>query len=177
MRRAPLALLAVLGAATSAAGYTLGARQERPVAADPVPAAAKRFTAPGGAFSVELPPDWHVQASGPAATVLARRDEQGLVVVRRRGAVRTDLARLGRHVEKRLLRELPGARSTGSRTFRTAGGDPALLTTLVRGDRVHGVAVLPAGEASFSLDLLAAGDEPAAARELAAVVRSFRPSR
>jgi hypothetical protein len=178
MTRRPLLALAAAGVLASAAGYALGAAGDRPEpAAAPAAPQAARYTAPDRSFDVRLPEGWRVQAAGPAATVLARRDELGLVVVRRRGAVRTGLPRLGRHLEKRLERELPGARSTGSRVFTSAAGGDALLTTLVRGDRVHGVAVVPAGGASFSLDLLAAGSAPDAAREVAALVRSFRPSR
>lgn len=145
-------------------------------AGDPAQAKPReqRVTAASRAFSVVLPKGWHVEADGPGATVLERDDDRGLAVVRPRGALKPDLARLGRHLEKRLLRELPGARPAGTRTFETAAG-PGLLTTLVRGDKVHGLAVLPAGDRSFSIDLLASGGSDAAARDLARVVRSFRP--
>lgn len=171
--------LKLAGTAAAGAALAAGAIALTTAGHAPGPDAAEqtRYTAADRSFSVTLPEGWRVQASGPAATVIARPDRHGLVVVRRRGAVTTDLPRLGRHLEKRLLRELPGARPAGARTYRTAAGGQALLTTLVRGTRVHGVAVLPAGTRSFSLDLLAEGGDRAAARELAAVVRSFRPQR
>lgn len=173
---AAIALAAVGGGLLTAGAMTVtGDEAPAPPAVRASAPAPPRHAAADGAFSVALPRGWRVEADGPGATVLRRAGDEGVVVVRRRGPVRTDLPRLGRHLQARLLRELPGAEPAGRRIFRTQAGE-ALVTTLARGTRVQGVAVVPAGSQSFSLDLLADGRSTAAVRDLALIVRSFRPA-
>ena len=168
MRRALALLAAAAAGAGAVAVITTGGDDA------PTPAAAQRWTAPDRAFSVALPQGWRAIESGDAATVLARRDRRGLVVVRPRAAVTGSLDALGAGLTKQVRRQLPGARAAGTRRFR-AGGRDALLTTFVRGSRVHAVAVVPAGSRrSWSLDVVAAG-EGAVARDVAGLLRSFRP--
>ena len=54
-----------------------------------------------------------------------------------------------------------------------------LVYTFVRprANQVQSVVVAPAGDRSYTLDLVADGDAPDVARELAAMVRSFSPRR
>lgn len=174
---ARLALAAIAGGALTAGALAVtGERTPAPARAGTAPPAVRTVATTGGTARVALPAGWRVRADGPAATVLAGPSGDDVVVVRRRGRVRTDLPRLGRHLAKRLQRDLPGAEPAGTRTFATTHGE-ALVTTLVRGDRVHGVAVVPDGARSFSLDLVAGGRSPDGARALAAIVRSFEPAR
>jgi hypothetical protein len=58
-------------------------------------------------------------------------------------------------------------------------GGQALVYTFVRpaANQVQSVVVAPAGDRSYTLDLVADGDAPDVARELAGMVRSFAPKR
>jgi hypothetical protein len=59
------------------------------------------------------------------------------------------------------------------------GGAEGLLYTFVRpaSGQVQSIVVAPAGDRSYTLDLVADGDAPDVARELASMVRSFAPER
>lgn len=175
-RLLPFAAAAVAGAAVLASCLALlGATGEsaRPPART---AAASTWTAPGGTFSIATPPGWRAVARGPAATVLARADRRGVVVIRRRAAVREPLSAIARRLEGRLRRRMPGFRPTGAR-LATVGGAPGLVYTFARPDanQVQSIVVAPAGSSSYTLDLVADGDAPDVARELAGMVRSFAP--
>jgi hypothetical protein len=140
--------------------------------------ATPRWTAPDGGFSIALPRGWKPVASGSAATVIQRADNRGVVVIRRRAAVTEPLPSLGAKLERRLRRQIPDFRRAGAR-LATVGGRQGLVLTFVRSraDRVQSVVLAPAGDRSYTLDLVADGDAPDVARELAGMVRSFSPKR
>ena len=168
-----LGLVAAIAVLVGGAVVAVTGGGEDPVA----PAAvAKRWTAPDRSFSVALPPSWTAAASGLGGTVLSRADDAGLVVVRRHPGVKGTLTALSPALVRSVRKALPGARSAGTRRFK-AGGRAALLTTFVRGSRVHAVAVVPAGaDRSFSLDAVATGGQASVARDIGALLRSFRPA-
>jgi hypothetical protein len=101
-----------------------------------------------------------------------------VVVIRRRAAVAGSLDALAGKLERRLRRELPDFRPAGARVA-PVGGEQGLVYTFVRprANQVQSVVVAPAGDRSYTLDLVADGDAPDVARELAAMVRSFSPER
>jgi len=143
----------------------------------PKPATAT-WTAPDGTFSIATPRGWKATASGPAATVLERADKRGVVVVRRRAALTDALQTLAPKLERKLRRQIADFQPAGSR-LATVGGRQGLVYTFVRpkANQVQSVVVAPAGDHSYTLDLVADGDAPDVARELAAMVRSFSPQR
>jgi hypothetical protein len=145
------------------------------VAAKP---AATTWKAPDGSFSISTPRGWKAVASGEAATVLERADKRGVVVIRRRAAVSDPLETLAGKLERKLRRQISDFQPAGSR-LATVGGGQGLVYTFVRrrANQVQSVVVAPARDRSYTLDLVADGDAPDVARELAAMVRSFSPKR
>lgn len=138
--------------------------------------ATATWTAPDGSFSIATPRGWKAVASGDAATVLERADKRGVVVIRRRAALTEPLEELATGLERRLRRQVADFQPAGS-SLATVGGRQGLVYTFVRpkANQVQSVVVAPAGERSYTLDLVADGDAPDVARELAGMVRSFSP--
>jgi hypothetical protein len=153
---------------------TGGGAEAKPAAKRATP----RWTAPDRAYSIATPRGWKATASGPAATVIERADKRGVVVIRRRGPVDEPLPSIGAKLERRLRKQIPDFRPAGAR-LATVGAEQGLVFTFVRSraNQVHSVVVAPAGDRSYTLDLVADGDAPDVARELAGMVRSFSPRR
>lgn len=144
----------------------------------PAAATAKTWKAPDGSFEIATPRGWKAVADGSAATVLERSDKRGVVVIRRRAAVTVPLERLATGLERRLRRQFADFEPAGSR-LANVGGEQGLVYTFVRSsaNQVQSVVVAPAGDRAYTLDLVADGDAPDVARELAGMVRSFDPKR
>jgi len=140
--------------------------------------AATTWKAPDGSYSIATPSGWKAVASGPAATVLERADKRGVVVIRRRAAIADPLDTLAAKLERKLRGQIADFQPAGSR-LATVGGGQGLVYTFVRprANQVQSVVVAPAGSRSYTLDLVADGDAPDVARELAAMIRSFSPRR
>jgi hypothetical protein len=145
---------------------------------DSGPEKVATWTPRDGAYEIAMPRGWKAAASGPAATVIERADKRGVVVIRKRGAVAEPLDALAAKLERRLRKQVADFRPAGSRVA-TVGGAQGLVYTFVRSrsNQVQSVVVAPAGDRSYTLDLVADGDAPDVARELAAIVRSFSPRR
>ena len=141
-------------------------------------AAGKIWKAPDGAYSISTPAGWKAVASGSAATVLQRADKRGVVVIRERAAVTGPLDALAGKLERKLRGQFADFQPAGSR-LAEIGGEQGLVYTFVRSqsDQVQSVVVAPAGDRSYTLDLVADGGAPDVARELAGMVRSFAPKR
>jgi len=173
-RAIPFAAAALAGAVVLALclAVTGGSR----TAERSAPAPAATWKAPDGSFSIATPAGWKAVANGSAATVLQRADKRGVVVIRRRAAVTAPLSRLAGQLQRRLRGQIADFEPAGSR-LATVGGTQGLVYTFVRpvANQVQSVVVAPAGDRSYTLDLVADGDAPDVARELAAMVRSFTP--
>ena len=145
---------------------------------DAKPAATKTWNAPDGSYSIAAPQGWKAVASGSAATVLERADKRGVVVIRERAAVTGPLDALAAGLEKKLRSQFSDFEPAGTR-LTTVDGAERLVYTFVRtgANQVQSVVVAPAGNRSYTLDLVADGDAPDVARELAGMVRSFAPKR
>jgi len=146
--------------------------------AGPAKAEAKPWKAPDGSFSIVTPRGWKAVASGSAATVLQRGDKRGVVVIRQRAAVTGSLDALAGKLERKLRRQIADFQPAGAR-IAAVGDGQGLVYTFVRpkANQVQSVVVAPAGSRSYTLDLVADGDAPEVARELAGMVRSFSPRR
>jgi hypothetical protein len=144
----------------------------------PAKPSATTWKAPDGSYSISTPRGWKAVASGSAATVLQRADKRGVAVIRRRAAVTDPLETLAPRLERKLRGQIADFQPAGSRVA-TVGGGRGLVYTFVRprANQVQSVVVAPAGDRSYTLDLVADGDAPDVARELAAMVRSFTPRR
>jgi hypothetical protein len=136
------------------------------------------WKAPDGSYSIVTPRGWKAVASGSAATVLERSDKRGVVVIRRRAAVSGSLDALAGKLERKLRGKIADFQPAGAR-LAAVGGGQGLVYTFVRpkANQVQSVVVAPAGDRSYTLDLVADGDAPDVARELAGMVRSFSPKR
>ena len=141
-------------------------------------AATSTWNAPDGSYSISTPQGWKAVASGPAATVLQRADKRGVVVIRERAALEQPLDAVAAQLERRLEKSVPDFRPAGARVA-PVGDEDGLVYTFVRprAGQVQSVVVAPAGDRSYTLDLVAEGDAPDVARELAGMVRSFSPAR
>ncbi len=172
-RALPFAGAAIAGALLLALCLALTGGGEAPAKAE-----AKTWKAPGGAYSIVTPDGWKAVASGKAATVLERGDKRGVVVIRERAAVTGSLDALAKQLERKLRRQIGDFQPTGAR-LASVGGAQGLVYTFVRpkANQVQSVVVAPAGTRSYTLDLVADGDAPDVARELAGMVRSFSPKR
>jgi hypothetical protein len=173
MRRAlPFAAAALAGALVLALILALAGR-----GGDGAPArASSSFTARDGAFTIAAPRGWKTVAEGPDATVLQRSDKRGVVVIRRRAAVSDPLDAVAARLERSLRSRLAVFRPAGARVA-TMGGSDRLVYTFVRprADKVQSIVVAPAGDRSYTLDLVADGGAPDVARELGSMVTSFAP--
>jgi hypothetical protein len=147
-------------------------------AAGPAVAKAATWKAPDGSYSIVTPRGWKAVASGAAATVLQRSDKRGVVVIRRRAALNGSLKALAGTLERRLRGQIADFKPAGAR-LTAVGGGQGLVYTFVRpkANQVQSLVVAPAGDRSYTLDLVADGDAPDVARELAGMVRSFSPKR
>jgi hypothetical protein len=171
-RALPYGAAAIAGALVLALCLALtgGGAEAKPAAKVPT------WTAPDGAYSIATPRGWKAAASGPAATVIERADKRGVVVIRRRGAVTEPLDALAVKLERRLRKQVADFQPAGSRVAPVGGGSGLVFTFVrSRANQVQSVVVAPAGDRSYTLDLVADGDAPDVARELAAMVRSFSP--
>ena len=173
----PFAGAAIGGALVLALCLALagGGAAAKPLAPKP---AATTWKAPDGSYSISTPRGWKAVASGSAATVLERSDKRGVVVIRRRAAITDPLDTLAAKLERKLRGQIADFQPAGSR-LATVGGGEGLVYTFVRprANQVQSVVVAPAGTRSYTLDLVADGDAPDVARELAGMVRSFSPRR
>lgn len=172
-RLLPLAGAALGGALALAAFLALTGGGERSAQ----PAATPTFTSAAKGFTIATPKGWKPVADGKAATVLRRGDDRGVVVIHERPAVAGSLDELAAGLRRSLARKLPGAREAAVRKV-AVGGAEGLVYTFVQpaSGRVQSVVVAPAGDRSYTLDLVADGDAPDVARELASMVRSFAPA-
>jgi hypothetical protein len=173
-----IALLAALAGAAVAAGVLVATR-------DDSPAAPQHATAlHGDDFALAYPAGWSptradklAKLPGRPAAVIERKDGKGTVVVRRKAAPRNQsLKALTRDLSAGLGKRFDDFRFVSSRVTRVRGGN-AFLYTFVRTKQktAQSIALVRVGKTNFTLDAVAASGDPRAAREVAAIVRSFGP--
>jgi hypothetical protein len=175
MKRLPALLLAALtGAALLAlTGLALGPADDGAASAR-----SATYTAPDKSFTIALPTGWRAVAHGAGGTVLRRSTGEATLVVRRHGALTQSYSQLGKKLVKTLERKLDGDVKTLQAARVPVGNGDGLLVSFLRPStaRVQSIVVTPAGAASYTLDLVAAADDAAVAREQGAMVRSFTPA-
>ena len=171
------ALLAALAGAAIAAGMLVATRDDAPA-----PAHAKELRADD--FALAYPAGWAptradelAKLPGRPAAIVRRTDGKGVVIVRRKAAPRDQsLKALTRDLSAGLDKRFDDFRFVSSRVARVRAGN-AFLYTFVRTKQktAQSIALVRVGKTNFTLDAVAASGDPRAAREVAAIVRSFGP--
>jgi hypothetical protein len=171
------ALLAALAGAAIAAGMLVATRDDAPA-----PAHAKELRADD--FALAYPAGWAptradelAKLPGRPAAIVRRTDGKGVVIVRRKAAPRDQsLKALTRDLSAGLEKRFDDFRFVSSRVARVRAGN-AFLYTFVRTKQktAQSIALVRVGNTNFTLDAVAASGDPRAAREVAAIVRSFGP--
>jgi hypothetical protein len=171
-------LLAALAGAAVAAGLLIGMRGDTPAK----PKGATELRGPG--FALAYPARWKPVPAGQTAgveghpaAIVRRSDGKGIVVVRRKSApADQSLRKLTRDLSAGLQRRFPDFRFVSARVADVRGGTAFLYTFVrTRQKTAQSIALVKVGTTSFTLDAVAASGDPRAAREVAAIVRSFGP--
>jgi len=136
----------------------------------------------GPGFALAYPKGWAPQRAeqlaklpGHPAAVVRRADGKGVVIVRRKAAPRDQSLRaLTRDLNGGLAKRFSDFRFVSSRVVRVRAGN-AFLYTFVRTEQktAQSIALVRVGKANFTLDAVAGAGDTRAAREVAAIVRSF----
>ena len=172
-----IAALVLVLAAAAAAAATLLLRGDDP-------AATPTLNGPASApFQVEYPRSWRpveaaqlAQLPGSPLAVLRRRDGRGTVVFTRRAPVTRSLDRLTPGLKRSLDRRFPDFREIGAKVI-ALGDSRALVYTFARTrtGTAQSVVIVPSGTQSFALNAVVPARSPDAAREVGAIIASFRP--
>ena len=176
-RNVLIALLAALAGAALAAGV-IAAGGSDPAA----PQRAKELRGPG--FELGYPAGWSpapaaelAKMPGRPVAVVRRADGKGVVIVRRKGAPKDQsLKALTRDLNAGMAKRFPDFRFVSARVTRVRAGNAFLYTFLrTQQKTAQSIALVRVGRANFTLDAVAASGDVRAAREVAAIVRSFGP--
>jgi hypothetical protein len=151
-----------------------------------VPAAVRdgeELSAPGDAFRMRYPKGWERVANdalgvdGDAALAAIRRtDGSAQLVVQRAGRLSESRAQVAAGLTRRLRKQVADFELVNAEDVRLPSGE-ALSYTFLRKKtgQVQNLTVVDKGDASYTLSSVVAGDAQGAAREVAAIVRSFDP--
>jgi hypothetical protein len=175
----PLALVVLLAAAAVVLTATVLRGEDRSSSSSPT------LSGPASApFEVEYPSTWQavgesqrLQLPGQPLAVLRRRDGAGTVVVTERPPVTTPLDELPRGLKARLSQRFPDFREVGAKVV-SLGDTRALVYTFARTKTgtAQSLVVVPSGDRSFTLNAVVPPRSPEAAREVGAIIASFRPT-
>jgi hypothetical protein len=133
-------------------------------------------------FALAFPAGWNAvpaeqlaKLPGRPAAMVRRADGHGTVIVRRKAAPKDQSLRaLTKDLTARLGKGFSDFRFVSSRVVPVRGGDAFLYTFLrTRSKVAQSIAIVRVGKTSFTLDAVAATGDERAAREVAAIVRSF----
>ena len=140
---------------------------------------------PGDAFTLRYPKkgwqaltqkDLGQQATQGVAGV--RRADGGAIVIvqERQGKLGTKLEQLPDDLTKQLKKSIKDFRFVDSNPVTLPAGKAVSYTFLrTKSDRVQNLVVIPVGDRTYTLNSLIGGKQRDAAREVAAIVRSFEP--
>jgi hypothetical protein len=136
----------------------------------------------GGDFTVAFPAGWNAvpaeqlaKLDGRPAAMMRRADGHGTVIVRRKDAPKNQSLRaLTKDLTAQLDRRFTDFKFVSSRVAQIRGGNAFFYTFLrTRAKVAQSIAIVRVGKTSFTLDAVAAAGDARAAREVAAIVRSF----
>jgi hypothetical protein len=132
-------------------------------------------------FALKYPATWtEIDVSGltdadpPPIAAIRRKDRKGLITVTVRGPVRGSLAEVRKRLPGELNKRFADFKLVDSREQRVQAG-PAVYTSWVRtkSGNVQSNLFVPAGNISFSVDVLLPADARDAAAEAGIILRSF----
>ena len=179
-RKLPLVLIAGLVLAAAAA-FTIS----RLLAADGDSTKTPTLSGPASApFQLEHPRSWKpldarqlAKLPGDPTAVLRRSDGRGTVVLTRRAPVAGPVDRLAPGLKRKLDRRFPDFREIGAKVV-SLGGSRALVYTFARTrtGTAQSVVIVPSGDHSYTLNAVVPPRSPDAAREVGAIIASFRPN-
>lgn len=138
----------------------------------------------GPDFALAYPAGWAptradalARMPGRPAAVIRRPDGKGTVIVRRKGTPEDQsLKALTRDLNAGLGKRFTDFRFVSAKVTPVRGGNAFLYTFVrTRAKTAQSIALVRVGETSFTLDAVAASGNVRAAREVAAIVRSFGP--
>lgn len=175
----PVALVVLLAAAVVVLATTVLNGE------DPATKTSPSVSGPADApFEIEYPDTWQsvaqaerLQLPGQPLAVLRRRDGAGTVVVTKRPPVTTPLDQLPAGLKARLSKRFPDFREVGAKSV-TLGDTRALVYTFARTKTgtAQSLVVVPSGDHSFAINAVVPPHSPEAAREVGAIIASFRPN-
>jgi hypothetical protein len=142
-----------------------------------------KLTGSGNAnFSLAYPNGWstvsksdlNAKPGGPIAGV-RRDDGAGFVFVREKGRAPKNFGAFSTELTRELDKLVPDFQKRSARVIKIAGGQ-AFFFSYVRKRKgtVHTVVVAPAGKRSYALDTVSQGGREDVAREIAAMILSFK---
>jgi len=130
--------------------------------------------APQRPFGIVVPAGWSEIPSANAIAAIRSNDRKATLTVRRTAPVRATGVQLVHGIGRELRARFPGFKPVNAR-FANVRGGRAFVYTFVHGHTVQVLALVSAHGQAYAIDGVAASDAPDAARQLAAVVRSFGP--
>ena len=175
----PIALVALVAAIAGGVYLTLFASD------DAETGRSASISGPADApFEIAYPDNWQsvsaeerAQLPGQPLAVLRRSDGRGTVVVAKRPPVTMPLDRMPAALKARLDKRFPDFREVGAKVV-NLGDSRALVYTFARTKTgtAQSLVVVPNGDHSFTLNAVVPPQSPEAAREVGAIIASFRPS-
>jgi hypothetical protein len=175
-------LLIALLAAVAGAAIAIGALAA--TGASDAPDRPRSTELRGDDFALAYPAGWAptrretlAKMAGHPAAVVRRRDGKGVVIVRRKGTPEDQSLRaMTRDLNAGLTKRFSDFRFVSAKVERLRGGN-AFLYTFVRTKEktAQSIALIRVGKTNFTLNAVAASGDVRAAREVAAIVRSFGP--
>jgi hypothetical protein len=151
--------------------------------ADQVLADSRQLTGPDKAYTLRYPKGWEEVKrrekdvpEGAAISMVKRSDDKATLIVQQRGKLEQDLDEVRSDLTKQLSKEIRDFKLVRAGEVRLPAG-PALSYTFVRtkSGRVQNLVVVPSNDRTYTLNAVIAPGADAAAREVAAIVRSFDP--
>jgi hypothetical protein len=173
-----IAVLAALAGAAIGTGLLAGSGDSGHAARTD----AKELRGPG--FAIAYPSGWapstaatRAKLPGHPVAVIRRTDGKGVVIVRRKAAPKDQtLKALTRDLNAGMAKRFDDFRFVSARVARVRGGNAFLYTFVrTRQKTAQSIALVRVGDANFTLDAVARSGDMRAAREVAAIVRSFGP--
>lgn len=134
-------------------------------------------------FKLDYPKGWEriagadlgVEEGEPMAAV-RRQDGTAQMIVQRAGALAETPQQLSDGLTKRLKKEIEDFRLVRTSQVKIPAGSAISYTFVrTRSGKVQNLTVVPQGKSTYTLNSVVAGDNEQAAREVAAMVRSFDP--
>lgn len=151
--------------------------------ADKLLAGSRELKGPESAYTLRYPKGWEevkqrakeVPADAPISMV-KRSDDKATLIVQQRGKLEQDFDQVQNDLTKQLRKEIKDFKLVRAGEVKLPAGD-ALSYTFVRtkSGRVQNLVVVPSKDKTYTLNAVIAAKADAAAREVAAIVRSFNP--